>query len=157
MESGPLWTACRTNGYAYGIAFDFDVEKNLILFSINQCSQLQLAYSSVIETLKNLVEYKLKLDVQRITAAQNLTICMLTEHLATLGRIKSVCIHSYLHKYSIEKYQDLLNEINSFNYNEERLMKLIERYVSPLVNDKQSSTLVLVNSNKMKLCKCYIH
>ncbi|CAF4688537.1 unnamed protein product, partial [Rotaria sp. Silwood2] len=58
MENGPLWTACRTNGYSYGVAFDFDFETNLILLSINQCSQLKLAYTSAIETLKNIVEHK---------------------------------------------------------------------------------------------------
>jgi Zn-dependent M16 (insulinase) family peptidase len=150
MENGPLWTACRTNGYSYGVAFDFDFETNLILLSINQCSQLKLAYSSAMETLKNLMENKINFEWQRIHAARNLTICMLTEHLATLGRATGVCIRSYLNTYSIEKYQDLLNEIHLFTFNEEILLKIMERYVTPLINDQQSSTLILVNSNKMK-------
>ncbi|CAF3431779.1 unnamed protein product [Rotaria sp. Silwood1] len=150
MENGPLWTACRTNGYSYGVAFDFDFETNLILLSINQCSQLKLAYTSALETLKNIVEHKTSLDSQRMNAARNLTICMLTEHLATLGRVTSVCIRSYLNTYSIDKYQNLLNEINSFTYNEDILLKIIEKYLSPLINDNQSSTLILVNTNKMK-------
>lgn len=150
MENGPLWTACRTNGYAYGVAFDFDFETNLILLSINQCSELKLAYSSAIETLKNLVEHKTNLDPKRINAARNLTICMLTEHLSTLGRATSVCIRSYLNTYPIEKYQDLLNEINRFNYNEDIMLEIIGKYLTPLINDNQSSTLILVNTNKMK-------
>ncbi|CAF3771920.1 unnamed protein product [Rotaria sordida] len=157
MENGPLWTACRTNGYSYGIAFDFDIETNLILISINQCSQLKLAYTSAIETLKNLIEQKIPLDSKRINAARNLTICMLTEHLATLGRITSVCIRSYLNKYSIEKYQNLLNEINSFIYNEDIILKIIEKYLSPLIDDNQSSTLILVNTNKMKETQGFLH
>jgi len=150
MENGPLWIACRTNGYSYGVAFDFDFETNLILLSINQCSQLTLAYSSAIETLKNLIDNPTEVDFKRIHAAQNLTICMLTEHLATLGRATGVCIRSYLNKYSIEKYQNLLNEIHLFNYNEEIILKVIEKYVKPLINENQSSTLILVNTNKMK-------
>ncbi|CAF0727931.1 unnamed protein product [Rotaria sordida] len=157
MENGPLWTACRTNGYSYGIAFDFDIETNLILISINQCSQLKLAYTSAIETLKNLIEQKIPLDSKRINAARNLTICMLTEHLATLGRITSVCIRSYLNTYSIEKYQNLLNEINSFIYNEDIILKIIEKYLSPLIDDNQSSTLILVNTNKMKETQGFLH
>ncbi|CAF5162339.1 unnamed protein product [Rotaria magnacalcarata] len=150
MENGPLWTACRTNGYSYGVAFDFDFETNLILLSISQCSQLKLAYSSAMETLKNLVEHKTTLDPQRMVAARNLTVCTLTEQLATLGRLTGVCIRSYLNTYSIEKYQDLLKEINSFTYNEECLLKIIDKYVSPLLNDNDSSALILVNTNKMK-------
>jgi len=150
MENGPLWTACRTNGYAYGVAFDFDYETNLILLSINQCSQLKLAYSSAIETLKNLIENKINLDLKRINGARNLTICMLTEHLTTLGRATGVCIRSYLNTYSIEKYQNLLNEIHLFNYNEEIILKIIEKYLTPLINNNQSSILIHVNTNKMK-------
>jgi Zn-dependent M16 (insulinase) family peptidase len=150
MENGPLWTACRTNGYSYGVAFDFDFEKNLILLSINQCSQLKLAYSSAIETLKNLINNQIDFDLKRINGAKNLTICMLIEHLATLGRATGVCIRSYLNTYSIEKYENLLNEIHLFNYNEEIILKMIEKYVKPLINENQSSTLILVNTNKMK-------
>ncbi|CAF1106502.1 unnamed protein product [Adineta steineri] len=157
MENGPLWTACRTNGYAYGVAFDFDFEANLILLSINQCSQLKLAYSSAMETLKHLVEQKTNLDVQRLNAARNLTICMLTEHLATLGRATGVCIRSYLNTYSIEKYQDLLKDINSYKCNETVFLEIIEKYLSPLVNHTQSSSLILVNTNKMKETQEFLH
>jgi len=150
MENGPLWTACRTNGYSYGVAFDFDFEKNLILLSINQCSQLKLAYLSALETLKNLIEKKTNIDIKRMNGARNLTICMLTEHLSTLGHATGVCIRSYLNTYSIEKYEDLLKEIYLFNYNEEIILEMIEKYVRPLINENQSSTLILVNSNKMK-------
>ena len=150
MANGPLWTACRTNGYAYNVTFDFDFNTNLILLSINQCSQVKLAYSSAIETLKNLVQQKTNFDSKQIDAARNLTICMLTENLSTLGRVRNVCIRSYLNSYSIEKYQELINEINLFNYTEEILLEIIEKYLSPLIDDKQSSTLMLVNTNKMK-------
>ncbi|CAF0735773.1 unnamed protein product [Adineta ricciae] len=156
MENGPLWTACRTNGYAYGVAFDFDFESNVILLSINQCSQLNLAYSSAMEALKNIVEHKIKLDPERILAARNLTICMFTEHLATLGRVTGVCIRSYLNKYSIEKYQDLLHDINLYNYNETVFLELIEKYLQPLIDNTRSSTLVLVNTNKMKETQAYL-
>ncbi|CAF3519311.1 unnamed protein product [Rotaria socialis] len=157
MENGPLWTACRTNGYAYGVAFDFDFETNIILLSISQCSQLKLAYSSAMETLKNLVEHKTALDPQRMVAARNLTICTFTEQLATLGRLTGICIRSYLNTYSIEKYQDLLKEINSFTYNEEYLLKIIDKYVSPLLNDNDSSALILVNTSKMKETQEFLH
>lgn len=156
MENGPLWTACRTNGYAYGVAFDFDFESNVILLSINQCSQLNLAYSSAMETLKNLVEHKIKLDPERILAARNLTICMFTEHLATLGRATGVCIRSYLNTYSIEKYQALLHDINLYNYNDTVFLELIEKYLLPLIDNTRSSTLVLVNTNKMKETQAYL-
>jgi hypothetical protein len=102
------------------------------------------------KALAKIVEHKEPLDFKRITAARNLTICMLTEHIGTLGRATNVCIRSYLNTYSIEKYQDLLNEFNSFNYNEEIFLEIIEKYISPLLNEKQSSTLILVNTNKMK-------
>lgn len=157
MENGPLWTACRTNGYAYGVAFDFDYETNLVLLSISQCSQLKLAYSSAIETLKSLVEKKTTIDPQRIIAARNLTVCMLTDHLATLGRLTGVCIRSYLNAYSLEKYQDLLKEINAYDYNEKDLLNLIEKYLSPLINDNDSSTVILVNTNKMKETQEYLN
>jgi hypothetical protein len=75
---------------------------------------------------------------------------MLTEHLATLGRATGVCIRSYLNKYSIEKYQNLLNEIYLFNFTDEILLRVIEKYLKPLINENQSSTLILVNTNKMK-------
>jgi Zn-dependent M16 (insulinase) family peptidase len=142
MANGPLWTACRTNGYAYNVTFDFDFNTNLILLSINRCSQVKLAYSSAIETLKNLVQQKTNFDSKQIDAARNLTICMLTENLSTLGRVRNVCIRSYLNTYSIEKYQELINEINLFNYTEDILLYIID--------DRQSSTLMLVNTNKMK-------
>lgn len=150
MENGPLWTACRTNGYSYGVAFDFDFEKNLILLSINQCSQLTLAYSSAMQTLENLVNNPNDIDLQRIYGAKNLTICMLTEHLATLGRVTDLSIRAYLNTYSIEKYENLLNEIHLFNFNDNILKDLIEKYLQPIINKSQSSTLILVNTNKMK-------
>ena len=156
MENGPLWTACRTNGYAYGVAFDFDFNMNLILLSISRCSQLNAAYSKAMETLKNFVEHKINFDSKRIDAARNLTLCLLVEYLATLGRIKNVCIRSYLNKYSIEKYQNLINEVNLFTYNDEILLRIIEKYLSPLINHNQSSTLILVNSNKMKEIKEFL-
>jgi Zn-dependent M16 (insulinase) family peptidase len=156
IENGPLWTACRTNGYSYGVAFDFDFESNLILLSINQCSQLNLAYSSAIETLKNLIENQTQIDFKRIHAAQNLTICMLTEHLATLGRVIGVCIRSYLNTYSIEKYRNLLNEIYLFDFTKEVLVKMIENYVKPIINENQSSTLILINTNKMKETQSFL-
>ncbi|UJR26968.1 hypothetical protein I4U23_008275 [Adineta vaga] len=156
MENGPLWIACRTNGYAYGVSFDFDFESNIILVSINQCSQLKLAYSSAMETLTNLVEHKISFDSQRILAARNLTICMFTEHLATLGRAASVCIRSYLNTYSIEKYQDLIHDINRYNYNETVFFEIIDKYLLPLIDNTRSSTLVLVNTNKMKETQAYL-
>ena len=157
MVNGPLWAACRTNGYAYGVAFDFDFETNLILLSINQCSQLKLAYSSAMEALKNLVERKATLDPKRIEAARNFTICMLTEHLATLGRTTSVCIRSYLNTYSIEKYQDLLRDVSAYHYNEAIFSEIIDKYLSPLIDNGQASTLALVNTNKMKATQEYLH
>ena len=150
MENGPLWRACRTNGYSYGVAFDFDFENNLILLSINQCSQLKLAYSSALSTLKDLVDRRLAVDAKRLDAARNLTICMLTEHIATLGRATSVCIRSYLTSYSIEKYQELLNDISAFEYDEGKMRDVVERYLVPLIDDQHSFSLILVNSNKMK-------
>lgn len=156
MENGPLWTACRTNGYSYGVAFDFDYEKNLILLSINQCSQLKLAYSSALKTLENILNNQTNIDYQRINGAKNLTICMLTEHLSTLGRVIDVSLRSYLNKYSIEKYENLLNEIYLFNFNQEIIIKLIEKYIQPLINENQSSTLILVNTNKMKETQEYL-
>ena len=156
MENGPLWIACRTNGYSYGVSFDFDFETNLILLSINQCSQLTLAYSSAISTLKHLIEHRTSCDLPRLHAARNLTICMLTEHFASLGRAIGVCIRSYLNTYSLEKYQDLINELHSFEFTEEILVKMIEKYLVPLINDSQSSTLILVNSNKMKETQVFL-
>lgn len=150
MENGPLWTACRTNGYAYGVAFDFDFESNLILLSINQCSQLKLAYSSAMTALKELAERKVPLDPKRVEAARNFTLCMLTEHLATLGRTTSVCIRSYLNSYSIEKYQDLLHDISVYGYNEGVFFDIMDKYLAPLMDNEQASTLALVNTNKMK-------
>ena len=150
MENGPLWNACRTNGYAYGVAFDFDFETNLILLSINQCSQLKLAYSSALSTLEDLLDQRLSLDAKRMNAARNLTICMLTEHVATLGRATSVCIRSYLNTYSIDKYQDLLNEVSRFEYSEAAMRKTMDTYLSPLVDNQQASTLILVNTSKMR-------
>jgi len=150
MENGPLWNACRTNGFAYGVAFDFDFETNLVLLSINQCSQVKLAFVSAMNMLKDLIESRLQIDWKRIEAARNLTVCMLTEHLATLGRAANVSIRSYLHTYSIDKYQELLSEIHRLEINEESIKMILQRYVQPLVTDDQSSTLILVNSNKMK-------
>ena len=147
MENGPLWAACRTNGYSYGVSFDFDFRTNLVLLAINQCSQLKMAYRSALKTLIDLV-----VDEKRIEAARNLTICMLTESVATLGRATAISLRSYLNTYSIEKYQSLLNEVKNYQYNETKMRMIIERYVVPLVNDDQqsSSTLILVNTNKMK-------
>lgn len=156
MENGPLWTACRTNGYSYGVAFDFDFEMNLILLSINQCSQTNLAYSSAISALKTIANNRTSCDLQRLYAARNLTICMLTEHFASLGRAIGVCIRSYLNTYSLEKYQELIKEIHSFEFTEEILLKIIEKYLVPLLDDSQSSTLILVNSNKMKETQVYL-
>jgi Zn-dependent M16 (insulinase) family peptidase len=151
MENGPLWTACRTNGYAYGVSFDFDFENNLILLAINQCSQVKLAYSSALTTINELVQHRpVRIDVKRFHAARNLSVCMLTEHVSTLGRATSVCIRSYLNSYSMEKYQDLLMKINAYEWNEEDMFPIVQRYLGPLIDDQQSSTLVLVNSNKMK-------
>jgi Zn-dependent M16 (insulinase) family peptidase len=113
MSNGPLWNACRTDGYCYGVAFDFDAETNLIILSINECSQIKLAYANALETLVNLVQRKTELDPKLINASRNLTICVLTENLATLGRAAHVCMNSYLDTYSIEKYKDFITELNS--------------------------------------------
>jgi len=156
MENGPLWTACRTNGYSYGVAFDFDIESNLVLVSINQCSQLTLAYTSAMKTLRNLCEKQSTIDAKRFLAARNLTICMLTEHLATLGRAAGVCLRSYLNNFPIDKYQTLLNNLQLLQYDEEMLWNLIEKYVQPLVTINQSSTLILVNTDKMKETQEYL-
>ena len=156
MENGPLWTACRTNGYSYGVAFDFDFETNLILLSINQCSQLTLAYSSALSTLKSLITHRTACDLPRLHAARNLTICMLTEHFASLGRAMGVCIRSYLNSYSLEKYQELIKEIHSFEFTEDIHEKMIEKYLVPLVNEDQASTLILVNSNKTKETQVFL-
>lgn len=146
MENGPLWSACRTNGYSYGVSFDFDLDENLILLSIDQCSQVNLAFQAAISALKNLGP----IDFERFQAAKNLTISVLIERFGTLGRATNISISTFFHGFSLEKYRDLINEIDRFQYDEERLRKMIERYVSPLINLKLSSTLILVNSNKIK-------
>lgn len=156
MENGPLWMACRTNGYSYGVAFDFDFEMNLILLSINQCSQLTLAYSAALSTLTNLIAHRTACELPRLHAARNLTICMLTEHFASLGRATGICIRSYLNSYSLEKYQELIQEIHSFEFTEEILSTMIDKYVVPLMNEDQASTLILVNSSKTKETQLFL-
>ncbi|CAF1658708.1 unnamed protein product, partial [Didymodactylos carnosus] len=118
LENGPLWTACRTSGHAYGVSYDFDLTSNTILLAIEQCSEVTLAYDSAMKMIDRLINRQIPLDDKRFLASKNSTLCSLIEHINTLGKATNVCLKSYLNDFNLDMYQHILDELKLFKYNE---------------------------------------